>query len=492
MLTLTSGATALVQYVDFEGHANLMTQAVLAFPAGTSIDPAAKLWFATRGGMVVGGGPLAAGSLAVDAAHGRATIHQGDFMGEPFAYAILQIDYLPTPTTRQHCMFWWTIAPDTHTTSSMPEGLPVARATLPPIAFASALGLGTPLAGAPVDTRVAFIGVREPVDIVDVITQAPASSSQSTLLVKRTVIVEGQIVNWYADATIAAQVSKVLVMVRDSITNEVVLHSPTVDFWRDPTGKMRADFWAPMEVPATFDAGTVEIVVPAPTGEIPLGHRLVAFAPPTLPALHSAFDQTLTMANSGLAAHCGNGSAADYHNEHNGDVPQHYAYDLGFWRNHDAFRPGTARGDHDAWAFGQPVHCLADGVAFFVDSSNADSSSATINRIRVRHPHVNGDRFSVYAHIQQNSARVTQGQAVVAGQVLGLAGSSGTGESHLHVAYYEFDEYGHLRTLPIPQPVQAPVQPLPSTGIGPTTTPTPITYVGVLRDDLLYLPARRR
>lgn len=80
------------------------------------------------------------------------------------------------------------------------------------------------------------------------------------------------------------------------------------------------------------------------------------------------------------------------------------------------------------------VRAAAAGTVTFVEESQFDrNTSCTGNWNVVRIEHANG-YDTIYGHLKRNSVVVNQGDTVVAGQVLGVAGSSGCStQAHLHL-----------------------------------------------------------
>ncbi|HXD62958.1 MAG TPA: M23 family metallopeptidase [Lacisediminihabitans sp.] len=85
--------------------------------------------------------------------------------------------------------------------------------------------------------------------------------------------------------------------------------------------------------------------------------------------------------------------------------------------------------DFDA-GYGAQVHAIAAGV---VVETNSPGYSALGVHVRIQHI-INGQAVtSVYGHMQTGSMRLHVGDAVAAGQVLGLVGSTGASTgAHLH------------------------------------------------------------
>ncbi len=111
----------------------------------------------------------------------------------------------------------------------------------------------------------------------------------------------------------------------------------------------------------------------------------------------------------------------------------------------------TAKGDgtknEDFYAFGREVLAPADGVVTDVISGVRDNVPGSMNQyaalgnaVVIKHRDL---EYSVLAHLKQDSVRVKPGDAVKAGDVLGLCGNSGnSSEPHLHY---------HLQNTPVVQ-----------------------------------------
>jgi len=124
-------------------------------------------------------------------------------------------------------------------------------------------------------------------------------------------------------------------------------------------------------------------------------------------------------------------------NQHHDTVNQRYAFDLVITDEQGkSYKTDGARNE-DYYAFGREILAPADGVVTDVIEGVRDNQpgsmnpySAVGNAVFVRHRDY---EVSMFAHFQQGSIRVKVGDAVQAGQVLGLCGNSGnSSEPHLH------------------------------------------------------------
>jgi len=100
------------------------------------------------------------------------------------------------------------------------------------------------------------------------------------------------------------------------------------------------------------------------------------------------------------------------------------------------FKGDGARAD-DYFSFGQEIIAPADGIVTDVITGVADNKPGVVNNFAdignmVMIRHATGE-VSVFAHLKLGSTRVSVGQRVTRGQVLGLCGNSGNSdEPHLH------------------------------------------------------------
>jgi murein DD-endopeptidase MepM/ murein hydrolase activator NlpD len=100
------------------------------------------------------------------------------------------------------------------------------------------------------------------------------------------------------------------------------------------------------------------------------------------------------------------------------------------------FKGDGTRAD-DYFSFGQEIIAPADGVVTDVITGVADNVPGTVNNfadmgntVMIRHE---TGEVSVFGHLEFGSTRVSVGQRVTRGQVLGLCGNSGNSdEPHLH------------------------------------------------------------
>jgi len=124
-------------------------------------------------------------------------------------------------------------------------------------------------------------------------------------------------------------------------------------------------------------------------------------------------------------------------NQHHDVTNQRYAFDFLVTDEQGKSYKNEGARNEDYYAFGREILAPADGVVTDVIEGVRDNQpgsmnpySAVGNAVFVRHRDY---EVSVFAHFQQGSIRVKVGDAVKAGQVLGLCGNSGnSSEPHLH------------------------------------------------------------
>jgi hypothetical protein len=125
-------------------------------------------------------------------------------------------------------------------------------------------------------------------------------------------------------------------------------------------------------------------------------------------------------------------------NYHAAAPSQRHAYDILIWKD-GGTRHGDGTKNEEYWAWGQPVLAPAAGTVVTVLDGIPDHPPAMPNPT----PHIAGshvviqtapEEFVVIAHFQQNSVRVKEGDRVLAGDLLGLAGNTGQStEPHVHI-----------------------------------------------------------
>ncbi|MGH2533589.1 MAG: M23 family metallopeptidase [Thermomicrobiales bacterium] len=140
-------------------------------------------------------------------------------------------------------------------------------------------------------------------------------------------------------------------------------------------------------------------------------------------------------------------------NYHAAHPAQRHAADLVIWQDGATYQ-GDGTENTDYWAWGQPVLAPADGAVITVRDGIADNTPGQLSP--EPHPAGNhvviqtaGDAYVFIAHLQQGSIRVAEGDAVAAGDLIGLTGNSGnSSEPHIHIHaqnradYYAADAIG--------------------------------------------------
>ena len=114
-----------------------------------------------------------------------------------------------------------------------------------------------------------------------------------------------------------------------------------------------------------------------------------------------------------------------------------FAFDFSKVDEHGKKFKGDGTRAADYFSFGQEIIAPADGVVTDVITGVADNRPGVVNNFAdignmVMIRHATGE-VSVFAHLKLGSTRVSVGQRVTRGQVLGLCGNSGNSdEPHLH------------------------------------------------------------
>jgi murein DD-endopeptidase MepM/ murein hydrolase activator NlpD len=123
-------------------------------------------------------------------------------------------------------------------------------------------------------------------------------------------------------------------------------------------------------------------------------------------------------------------------NHHAAIRAQRFAYDLARWQDGTTHR-GDGKRNEDFYAFGQTIVAPGDGVIAVAVDGIPDNVVGKNNTQQIAGNHVvidhGNNEFSFLAHFQQGSIMVKKGDAVQAGQKLGLCGNSGNSDQpHLH------------------------------------------------------------
>jgi murein DD-endopeptidase MepM/ murein hydrolase activator NlpD len=140
-------------------------------------------------------------------------------------------------------------------------------------------------------------------------------------------------------------------------------------------------------------------------------------------------------------------------NQHSADYSNRFAYDL--VSAEDFTRAGPRPRNEDFATWGRPILAPAGGTVAAVRDGVPDNARGEINddpTVRtgnfVSIDHGNGE-FSVLGHLQMGSLRVTVGDRLRGGEVVGLAGNSGNSNGpHLHYNLQDRAEPNRGKGLP--------------------------------------------
>jgi hypothetical protein len=322
-----------------------------------------------------------------------------------------------------------------------------------------------------------FLAVRGPVEAYDLLVP-----SGNGLTRTRTLVLAGQVVNWFKDPKVLEAITKppatgpinLKVSVEDHTAGRMVVSESCFNSatrkWERNLGQgegngftMQQDdrvaaFLMHIAVPETFSfgilvlefvwrGGGVKRSIPIRAGDPDILHLPVKLA-------------------DGESIRFGNGLSPNF-NSHTSDLHQHLAYDIISMRADGAntslgtgllaVATGSVRGHHDS----EP------------DRASGVGGSGVANRLFMEHTHVEGRRYSVFAHIKQHSA--THSTAITAGGDIAQMGNNGNASGeHLHLAYYRLNRFGRMRMLPMAFALRK--------GLGSET------IVGVPADGLVAIP----
>ena len=124
-------------------------------------------------------------------------------------------------------------------------------------------------------------------------------------------------------------------------------------------------------------------------------------------------------------------------NHHVAARDQRHAFDFVIWRDGSTHR-NDGKDNADYWAWAQPVRAPAEGVVVAVHDGIRDNRpGAETNTSKPAGNHVVIDlghgEYAALAHFRKGSIRVSDGDQVSSGQLLGLVGNSGnSSEPHIH------------------------------------------------------------
>ena len=382
---------------------------------------------------------------------GNTTTSYSKNYGEPAAAMVIYCRYTADsdPTVERAALFTLPVAFDASTVwSSTVEDRPTVIATTDPEATPQGdVGAGV------------FLGAMAPIDAVDIILVRDA-----TLGTHRMLLLTGQILNLrrlpefvlsFKDAA-KTPFERWHLRVHDDATGTDVIDQDLGlrDDWPGvgaSVNDLTAWFNYSLFLPSTFSFGRVELQLVHAGVDITY-RRQIAFEPADV--LHLPMDPKEFLFLDAKINFGGGPAAPEGESHgHNGSMKQRYAYDMGARVAGQRLRPFGSESELGAhWTFGSPILALADGVVTRVEGGEPDAinSSGRGNRITIRHDHAPEPRYSVYAHCRQDTASVSVGDRVSAGQQIAEVGSSGDSSApHLHVAYYEFDGWARCRMLPM-------------------------------------------
>ena len=120
-------------------------------------------------------------------------------------------------------------------------------------------------------------------------------------------------------------------------------------------------------------------------------------------------------------------------------------------RGHD----GDPKREKSWYGFGEPVLSPADGTVVSVTDVHPDEPVGNTGQKPSNGNHIlldiGGGHYAVLAHLQQGSARVSEGERVRLGQQIAAVGDSGDSlVPHLHFQVQDSPDFGeHVRTVPI-------------------------------------------
>ncbi len=165
----------------------------------------------------------------------------------------------------------------------------------------------------------------------------------------------------------------------------------------------------------------------------------------------------------------GNGVGDPFFHGHYRNEDQRYAYDMGMYKNVNGQRKlstGDPTQNSNYFCWNQPIYSIDDGkiiavIDNFPENNGGQPTPGTGNNMVVVE-HL-GRKNSVFVHIRPNSAVVTVGQSVKAGDMLARVGNAGSSSApHLHLAAYRIDETGHINAIPMFYYILDPTVPLMS------------------------------
>ncbi len=151
------------------------------------------------------------------------------------------------------------------------------------------------------------------------------------------------------------------------------------------------------------------------------------------------------------------GGPTEVQNHHVVAPSQRHGYDIVVWKSGGNHRGDGSRNE-DYWAWGEPVIAPADGRIVAVLDGLEDNAPGVLEP----EPHPAGNHvvlktgaaeFVHLAQFQQDSIRVSEGDHVTAGTVLGLTGNSGnSSEPHIHIHLQDEEDFFSHSAIGLPLP----------------------------------------
>ncbi len=133
---------------------------------------------------------------------------------------------------------------------------------------------------------------------------------------------------------------------------------------------------------------------------------------------------------------------------------ERHAIDLFIWKHGASHHSSGSLNEH-YWAWGEPVLAPADGTVTALRDGLPDTAIGGTNVNEPAGNHVvldlGNSEYLLIAHLQNGSVKVQVGDTVVAGQVLGLTGSSGRStEPHIHIHLQDGPDIYSLEAIGLP------------------------------------------
>lgn len=125
-------------------------------------------------------------------------------------------------------------------------------------------------------------------------------------------------------------------------------------------------------------------------------------------------------------------------NYHVAFKPQQGAFDFIVLDKNDKSYQRSGTRNEDYYAFGKPIYAVCDALVYKVVTGVEDNRPSEMNPAQAFGNHVvlltENEEYIFYAHFQNESIKVKEGDVVKKGQFLGTCGNSGnSSEPHLHL-----------------------------------------------------------